>query len=75
MPKLIADRLGVADVQVRVRLWREAGDDAVVAAVFEVDVDGFANEVAVFVRVHGSSVAGCGVANKIIVRQMVLTAR
>ena len=59
-----ADRLGVADVQVRVRLGWEAGDDAVVAAVFEVGGDGFANEVAVFVRAHGSSVAGCSMTNK-----------
>ena len=59
-----ADRLAVADVQVRVRLWWEASDDSVVAAVFEVCVDGLADEVAVFVRAHGSSVAVCGVTNK-----------
>ena len=58
-----ADRLGVADVQVRVRLGREAGDDAVVAAALEVGVDGFADKVAVFVRAHSSSVAVCSAIN------------
>ena len=53
------DGLDAADVQVCVWLGWEAGNDLVVAAAFEIGVNGFADEVAVFVCAHGSSVAGC----------------
>ena len=40
------DRLGMADVQVAVRLRREAGDDAAMPPLFEVGTDNIADKVA-----------------------------
>ena len=52
-----ADRLGVADMQIAVRLRREAGDHARHAARFEVGLDDVANEIAASFGCCGVSVA------------------
>src|SRR5258707_416606 len=44
------DRLGVADMQVAVRLRREAGHDLLVSACVEIGLDDVANEIASRVR-------------------------